>query len=184
MATKTLTTEPATRPATPRKDTDMPAKAFPTRNDIPADARAKVVELLNQQLADTLDLHSQTKYAHWNVKGPTFIALHKLFDELAERLDGHTDEIAERVTALGGVATGTVRQGAARSRLPEFPPDTFGAQAVVEAVAVRFASVAKSTREAIDASNKQNDADTADLFTEISRALDKDLWFLEAHLQG
>ena len=180
MATKTLPPEPAKT----RKDTDMAAKTFPTRNDLPADARARVVELLNQQLADTLDLRSQTKYAHWNVKGPTFIALHKLFDELAERLDGHADEIAERATALGGVATGTVRQGSANSRLPEFPPDTFAAQAVVEAVAVRFANVAKSTREAIDAADKHDDADTADLFTGISRALDKDLWFLEAHLQG
>lgn len=162
----------------------MATKTFPTRNDLPADARAKLIDLLNQQLADTLDLHSQTKYAHWNVKGPTFIALHKLFDELAERLDGHADDIAERATALGGVATGTVRQGATRSRVPEFPADAFAAQAVVEAVAVRYANVAKSTREAIDAATKHSDADTADLFTGISRELDKDLWFLEAHLQG
>ncbi|HUR53248.1 MAG TPA: DNA starvation/stationary phase protection protein Dps [Gemmataceae bacterium] len=162
----------------------MAAKTFPTRNDLPSDTRAKVIDLLNQQLADTLDLRSQTKYAHWNVKGPTFIALHKLFDELAEEVDGHADEIAERATALGGVATGTLRQGAKQSRLPEFPADTFAAQAVVEAVAVRFANLAKSTREGIDTANKLNDADTADLFTEISRELDKDLWFLEAHLQG
>ena len=162
----------------------MPPHLFPTRHDLPADNRRDLVALLNAHVADLTDLRSQTKSAHWNVKGPTFIALHKLFDELAERLDGHADEIAERATALGGVATGTVRQGSANSRLPEFPPDTFAAQAVVEAVAVRFANVAKSTREAIDAADKHDDADTADLFTGISRALDKDLWFLEAHLQG
>ena len=162
----------------------MAAKTFPTRHDLPSDARSKLIELLNQQLADTLDLRSQTKYAHWNVKGPGFIALHKLFDELAGELDGHADEIAERATALGGVATGTLRQGSSRSRVPEFPSDTFGAHGVVEAVAVRFANLAKTTREAIDASARLNDADTADLFTGVSRGLDKALWFLEAHLQG
>ena len=162
----------------------MASKTFPTRNDLPADARTKLVDLIVQQLADTIDLHSQTKYAHWNVKGPTFIALHKLFDELAEEWEEAIDDIAERATALGGVATGTLRQGAATSRVPEFPADTFAAQAVVEALAVRFAHVAKSTRAAIDATDKLGDADTADLFTDVSRELDKSLWFLEAHLQG
>ena len=162
----------------------MPSKTFPTRNDLPADARTKLIDLIVQQLADTIDLHSQTKYAHWNVKGPTFIALHKLFDELAEELEEAIDNIAERATALGGVATGTLRQGSAASRVPEFPADTFAAQAVVEALAVRFAHVAKSTRAAIDAADKLGDADTADLFTDVSRELDKSLWFLEAHLQG
>jgi starvation-inducible DNA-binding protein len=161
----------------------MPAKLFPTRNDLPADARGRLVDLLNQQLADTLDLRSQVKYAHWNVKGPTFIALHELFDDLAGELDGHADTIAERATALGGAATGTIRQGVAKSRLPEFPPDTFAAQAVVQALADRFANLAKTTRAGIDDADKLHDKDTADLFTEVSRELDKNLWFLEAHLQ-
>ena len=87
--------------------------AFATRIDIPADQRTRLVSLLNQRLADSFDLMSQTKFAHWNVKGPNFISLHKLFDELAELLEGHVDEIAERATALGGVAMGTVRQAAA-----------------------------------------------------------------------
>src|ERR1700745_66033 len=91
---------------------------FPTRNDLDHDLRGKVIALLNQHLADTFDLMSQTKFAHWNVKGPTFIALHKLFDELAEGLEEHVDEIAERATALGGVARGTVRQAAAMSTTP------------------------------------------------------------------
>src|SRR6478672_13907939 len=136
---------------------------FPTRNDIPAENRAKLVSLLNQQLADTFDLMSQTKFAHWNVKGPNFYQLHKLFDELAERLEGHVDTIAERATALGGVAMGTVRQAAAMSHTPEFPGNTFKGQDVVAALAERFAAAGKATREAIDTADNLHDRDTADL---------------------
>lgn len=159
-------------------------RTFPTRHDLPNDNRRDLVALLNQHLADTHDLHSQTKYAHWNVKGPMFIALHKLFDELAAELAEAADEIAERSTALGGIATGTARHAAAASRLPEFPADTFKDAAVVEALAIRYAALAKSTREAIDTADELADKDTADLFTGLSRELDKALWFLEAHLQG
>jgi starvation-inducible DNA-binding protein len=159
-------------------------KTFPTRIDLAADARPKLIALLNQQLADTKDLQTQTKHAHWNVKGPNFIALHKLFDELAEQLDEYADEIAERATALGGVASGTARAVAANSRVPEFPADAFDWKAVVTALADRYANLAKSTREAIDRGDDLGDQDTADLFTEVSRGLDKSLWFLEAHLQG
>jgi starvation-inducible DNA-binding protein len=162
----------------------MAVKTFPTRNDLPADNRKDLIALLNLHLADILDLYSQTKYAHWNVKGHNFIALHKLFDELAETLEEASDEIAERATALGGVARGTMRQGATASRLPEFPNATFKGEAVVEALAVRFADLAKTTREAIDKADELADKDTADLFTQVSRELDKGLWFLEAHLQG
>lgn len=162
----------------------MTTKPFPTRHDLPADNRKDLIALLNQHLADILDLYAQTKYAHWNVKGPNFIALHKLFDELAEIVEHASDEIAERATALGGVARGTLRQGASASRLPEFPNATFRDMAVVEALAVRYADLAKTTREAIDKADELADKGTADLFTEVSRELDKSLWFLEAHLQG
>jgi starvation-inducible DNA-binding protein len=156
---------------------------FPTRIDIPADARPKLIALLNASLADQIDLYSQTKHAHWNVKGPQFIALHKLFDELAEEVEEGIDETAERATALGGVASGTVKQVAGATRLADFPAVHAG-PAVVAALADRFAAVAKTTRAAIDEANKLGDADTADLFTGLSRDLDKSLWFLEAHLQG
>ena len=162
----------------------MSTRTFPTRIDLTADRREKLISLLNQHLADTIDLHAQTKYAHWNVKGPSFIALHKLFDELAHELDEAVDMTAERATALGGVALGTLRQGAAKTRLPEFPADAFTGAAVVEALAVRFAQLAKTTREAIDTADSLGDKSTADLFTEVSRELDKGLWFLEAHLQA
>ena len=170
----------STRTATGKAD----VIAFPTRIDIEAGNRAKVISILNQHLADTFDLMSQTKFAHWNVKGPTFIALHKLFDELAEELEEHVDEIAERTTALGGVAMGTARQAAAMSHTPEFPSGVHKSNDVVAALADRFAALGKSVRAAIDQSDELGDKDTADLFTEISRGVDKWLWFVEAHLQA
>lgn len=159
-------------------------RLFPTRIALPEGNRVALIHLLNAQLADTADLATQVKYAHWNVKGPQFIALHKLFDELVDHLGEAVDDIAERATALGGVALGTARQMAETSRLPEYPTDAFTGPQHLAALADRYAILAKSTREAIDAATKLEDADTADLFTGVSRALDKDLWFLEAHLQG
>jgi starvation-inducible DNA-binding protein len=160
------------------------ARTFKTRIDLPADRREKLNGLLNQHLADTFDLYSQCKQAHWNVKGPQFHQLHVLFDELADQVEGYIDLIAERVTALGGLALGTVRMAAGASRLTEYPLDAGGSMQHVDALAVRFAALAASTRAAIDAAEEFGDADTADLFTEVSRGLDKSLWFLEAHLQA
>lgn len=157
---------------------------FPTRNDIAAENRTKLVSLLNQNLADLFDLASQTKFAHWNVKGPNFYQLHLLFDSLAEKVEGHVDEVAERVTALGGVATGTARQAVASSRVPEFPAGVHKGTDVVAALADRFAAVGKAARAAIDKADELEDKDTADLFTAVSRDLDQSLYFLESHLQG
>lgn len=159
-------------------------KLSASRQDIPAETRERIVGLLNQQLADTLDLFTQVKQAHWNVGGPNFIALHELFDDLAEEVEDFTDTIAERATALAGVALGTARMAAASSRLPEFPAEAIEGRACVEALATRFSALAKTTRAAIDTASELRDADTADVFTEVSRALDKNLWFLEAHLRG
>lgn len=158
--------------------------AFRTSIDIPAESREKLIALLNQQLADTFDLMSQTKEAHWNVKGPNFYQLHELFDELATSLLGYVDLIAERATALGGLATGTVRMAASASRLDEYPLGVTRDMEVVECLVERFAALAASTREAIEQAEELGDTDTADLFTEVSRELDKHLWFLEAHLQS
>jgi starvation-inducible DNA-binding protein len=159
-------------------------RMFKTRNDLPPEVRERVVTLLNQQLADTFDLQSQTKQAHWNVKGMQFFQLHELFDKLAEEIEEYVDLIAERATTLGGTALGTARMSASATRLPEFPLDLNDSRQFVEALAERFAALAKSSRAAIDAANEFKDADTADLFTEVSRGLDMNLWFLEAHLQG
>jgi starvation-inducible DNA-binding protein len=163
--------------------TTKSTKTFPTRIDLAADVRGPMIDLLNRQLASTFDLYSQTKQAHWNVKGAQFYSLHELFDKLAEELEGYADLIAERATALGGLAQGTVRLSAANSQLTELPLEVTNSLPTVDALAERYAALAASTRKASDAANDQGDADTGDLFTEVSRGLDKALWFLEAHLQ-
>src|SRR3954462_1840738 len=156
---------------------------FSTRNDLAREVRGKMISLLNQQLADTFDLYSQTKQAHWNVKGAQFFQLHELFDKLAAELLVYVDLIAERATALGGMALGTVRMSASNSQLHESELDVTDSLPMVESVAERYAALAASSRQAIESADGEGDADTADLLTEVSRGLDKSLWFLEAHLQ-
>ena len=155
---------------------------FRTRNDIPAETRVAIDAMLNERLADLTDLHSQTKHAHWNVKGTHFFSLHKAFDEFAEVFEEHIDTLAERITALGGVAKGTIRMASAETKLEEFPADTFEGVAVARTLADRYAAAAKTFRAGIDTSDEHEDKDTADLLTDISRDLDKSLWFLEAFL--
>ena len=157
---------------------------FKTKNDLSESVRAKVVKLLNARLADCIDLQTQTKQAHWNVKGPSFIALHKLFDEINEDVDNYVDEFAERVVQLGGVAEGTARMVAKRSSLPEYPLTATDGRSHVEALSTALAAFGKSARKAIDESNELGELNTADLFTEVSRGIDKWLWFVEAHLQA
>lgn len=159
-------------------------RLYPTRIDIPAETRSQVAEILNQTLAATTDLKTQVKQAHWNVKGMDFYQLHELFDEIATELEEFIDLFAERVTAVGGYAVGTARAAAQQSFLPEYPFDILDGKAHVTALADRFAPYAKSLREAIDKTNELGDLDTSDLYTEVSRVIDKRLWFLEAHLQA
>ncbi len=159
-------------------------RMFSTGVDLSLDTRAAMISLLNQQLANTSDLYSQTKQAHWNVKGAHFYPLHLLFDQLAEKRLGESDEIAERATALGGYATGTVRMAAANSQIPEMPTDIDAGIDYVQALVDRYTRHANAVRAAIEQADEVGDLDTADLFTEISRELDKDLWFLQAHVQG
>lgn len=154
----------------------------PTRNDLSADIREKVSKLLNARLADALDLESATKQAHWNVKGPNFIALHHLFDEVHTNVEEHVDTIAERITALGGTAHGTVQAAAKHSSLKPYPEDISDGVSHLEALSDRLADFGKKARAAIDEADKIGDKDTSDLFTGISRDVDKYLWFLEAHL--
>jgi starvation-inducible DNA-binding protein len=154
---------------------------FKTKNDLPECIRTKAIALLNAQLADAVDLQTQIKQAHWNVKGPQFIALHELFDNVNEAVEDYVDDIAERAVQLGGVAEGTARMAAQRSSLGEYPTSALDGHAHVEALSSALAAFGKSVRKAIDDSN---DLDTADLFTEISRGIDKWLWFVEAHLQA
>jgi starvation-inducible DNA-binding protein len=169
------------------KDGDLQAelhRTFETAVDLPTRTRVAMIGLLNQELADTADLYSQTKQAHWNVKGIHFYQLHLLFDQLAEKRQGEADELAERATELGGYAQGTVRMAAASSRLPEIPTGVDAGVDYVRALVERYGIHANNMRAAIDEADEAGDKDTADLFTEISRELDKDLWFLQAHLQA
>ena len=155
---------------------------FDTRNDLPASTRTRSIELLNARLADAIDLGTQTKHAHWNVKGPNFIALHELFDKIAESVEDQIDTIAERVTALGGTAHGTLASVARGTSLKAYPEDISDGLTHVDALSSVLADFGRKVRGAIDESAKFGDAGTSDLFTGISRETDKNLWFLEAHL--
>lgn len=155
-----------------------------TKNDLAKGKREKVVELLNLRLADAIDLKTQAKQAHWNVKGPHFIGLHELFDQVATTVEAHTDLIAERVTALGGTAMGTTRVVAQKSSLSEYPLEIIDGTAHVDALSTAMADFGKQVRKGIDETDGLGDADTADLLTEISREIDKLLWFVEAHIQA
>ena len=169
-------------PAT--KSSSAKTRTFRTSIDLAPDVRSSCIALLNARLADTFDLYSQLKQAHWNVKGMDFIQLHELFDEVAERTLVYVDDIAERAIELGGYATGTARMASAASSLPEYPTAAVKGAEHLEAVVERMAMYGKNVRQCIDTTDEMGDKDTADLFTEISRAVDKDLWFLEAHLQA
>lgn len=155
-----------------------------TKIDIAKDTREKIVAILNQSLADGADMKSQAKQAHWNVKGPSFIALHELFDRVSTELDTHVDDIAERITSLGGVAMGTVRLAAENSSLSEYPHEIFDGTAHVDALSSALADFGKKVRANIDVTDQLGDKDTADLYTGISREIDKLLWFVEAHNQA
>lgn len=154
-----------------------------TKNDLAFDVREQVIEILNQSLADASDLKSQAKQAHWNVKGPSFIALHELFDRVSTEMDTHVDDLAERITSLGGTAMGTVRLVAANSSLPEYPHEISDGGAHVEALSTAMADFGRKMRSNIDVTDEIGDKDTADLYTGISRNMDKLLWFVEAHNQ-
>ena len=161
------------------------ARMFETRIDLEQASREKLIALLNARLADTFDLYSQLKQAHWSVRGSDFIQLHELYDTLAESVLGFVDEIAERATALGGLATGTVRMAAEATSLDEYPIDAIAGEDTLHIVADRLAAYGAAVREAIEVTDSElGDIDTSDLFTEISRAIDKHLWFVEAHLQA
>ena len=157
---------------------------FKTKNDLPEATRVKAVELLNARLADCKDLQTQVKQAHWNVKGPNFISLHLLFDKINDDVEDYVDEIAERAVQIGGVAEGTARMVAKRSSLTEYPASAVDGRSHVEALSSALAAFGKSARKAIGEADDLGDLDTADLFTEVSRRIDKWLWFVEAHLQA
>jgi len=155
----------------------------PTKNDIPLAKRKQLIEILNRLLADSIDLNTQVKQAHWNVKGPNFIALHQLFDTISTEVVLDYDMIAERIVQLGGQAIGTARAVAKSSRLKEYPLAATDEEEHVEALASALATFNKHARKAIDETDDLGDAVTADMLTGITRGLDKQIWFVEAHLE-
>jgi starvation-inducible DNA-binding protein len=157
---------------------------YDTKIDLSEGTREKVAKLLNERLADAIDLGAQTKHAHWNVKGPNFIALHELFDKVAENVEEHIDELAERITTLGGTAYGTIATAARTTSLKPYPEDIVEGLAHVDALSGALADFGRKVRKGIEETGNWGDADTADLLTGISRDVDKYLWFLEAHLQA
>jgi starvation-inducible DNA-binding protein len=192
MTTKSAS---AAKPAAPAKSNGKPASngkspsskghsMHPTKNDIAEHVRFSMVELLNAQLVLSIDLALQTKQAHWNVKGPQFMQLHLFFDGLRDIVDEFVDNIAERAVALGGTADGTVQTVAQLSDLPPYSTSIISGKDHLQALVVAFAHFGKNARAAIDTADEAGDADTADLFTGISREVDKQLWFLESHLIG
>jgi starvation-inducible DNA-binding protein len=175
------------RPAPARQShngsgTDQP-KLYRTKNDLSEAIRIEAIPLLNQRLADCIDLQTQCKQAHWNVKGPQFIALHKLFDEINEEVEDYVDLLAERVVQLGGVAEGTIGAVAKRTSLVDYPLTLTTGDEHVAALSDALAEFGRTARIGIEEMNQLNDADSADILTEISRGIDKWLWFVEAQLQ-
>jgi len=156
---------------------------YKSQNDLSANAKAVSIGILNARLADSIDLALLTKQAHWNIKGPNFIALHEMIDGFRTELDDHVDTMAERVVQLGGTALGTTQTVAKATTLSAYPTDIYASKDHLAALIERYGKVANAVRGAIDETGGAGDADTADLFTAYSRALDKALWFLEAHVQ-
>jgi starvation-inducible DNA-binding protein len=156
------------------------SKAFVA--DLQSNTRTAMIELLNARLADALDLKLAVKQAHWNIRGPAFIAVHEFLDQVAARVDDHADTMAERAVQIGGIAAGTSQVVAKKTSLPAYPVDATALNDHLKALRDRFAAFAKAAREAIDQADDSGDADTADIMTGISRAIDKDLWMIGAHL--
>lgn len=156
---------------------------YKTENDLSANAKSASIGALNGRLANSIDLALLTKQAHWNIKGPQFIALHEMIDGFRTEIDEHVDTMAERVVQLGGTALGTTQTVAKATTLAPYPTDIHKSKDHLAALIERYGKVANAVRKAIDETDNAGDADTADLFTAYSRALDKQLWFLEAHVQ-
>ncbi|MGO4666873.1 DNA starvation/stationary phase protection protein Dps [Bosea sp. 2YAB26] len=151
-----------------------------SRIDLKSNTKTSMISLLNARLADGIDLALVTKQAHWNLKGPGFIAIHEMLDGFRAELDTHVDTVAERVAQLGGIALGTTQTVASGTTLKPYPTEIVAVKDHLAELIERYAETAKTVRTAIDTAAEAGDADTADILTGYSRALDKALWFLES----
>ena len=157
---------------------------YPTKNTLPEKTRTQICGMLQDHLSNSLDLSTQAKQAHWNVKGPDFISLHELFDKIHTSSEEYVDLIAERIVQLGGIAEGTLKAASKRSALPEYPLNISAGHEHVGALSRTLATYGEKARNAIGNADELDDKDTADILTQVSREVDKYLWFVEAHLQS
>lgn len=153
-----------------------------THNDLSEEVRSKEVTLLNQRLADAIDITYQAKQAHWNVKGMEFRSLHKLFDEVAEKVDEYVDIFAERLVQLGGVAEGTIQSVQKNTSMPEYPIDVLEGRDHLAKLCAHVSHYARLVREGIDVCSDLGDQATADIFTDAAKDTDELVWMLESHL--
>ena len=158
-------------------------KTHATENNLASNVKSTAIGLLNARLAESIDLSLMTKQAHWNLKGRQFIGVHEMLDKLRDDVDEYSDTMAERAVQLGGTALGTSEVVVKQSKVPDYPTDIYKVEDHLKAMIERLGMVANTVRKSIDEADEAGDADTADVFTEVSRGLDKWLWFLEAHLQ-
>ncbi len=154
-----------------------------TRNNLSSNAKSVSIDLLNARLADGIDLALATKQAHWNLKGPQFIGIHLMLDGFRTEQDEWNDTMAERAVQLGGTALGTTQTTASMTKLSPYPTDVYAVADHLAALIDRFSTYANALHDSIDQADEAGDADAADIFTEVSRGIDKQLWFLEAHVQ-
>lgn len=159
-------------------------RTYKSNVGVPEENRQAIIALLNARLADSIDLRSQIKWAHWNLKGMHFIQLHELFDSVSSHVDDQSDTIAERIATIGGVANGTAREVASKSGLKEADLSAADGPSMLKFLVHNVAHHTNALRTAVQESTDLGDPITADLFTTVTRELDKDLWFLEAHLQA
>ena len=157
---------------------------YVTKNSLLEKVRIQVSEMLQVHLSNSLDLTTQAKQAHWNIKGPDFISLHELFDQIAEGSEEYSDLIAERIVQLGGIAEGTLRSAAKKTQLPDYPLNISSSHAHINALAHTLSSYGENIRNAASRANEIMDHGTADMLTHISLQVDKSLWLVEAHTQG
>lgn len=157
---------------------------YESKNDISPETKEKMIQLLQDRLSDGIDVTLQTKQAHWNIKGPHFIALHKLFDDVNEHMRHFVDLIAERIVQLGGIAEGTVQSVHQQTQVPPYPLQPLDETVHIDTLSHALSHFARTIRQSIDLAEQGRDIGTMDLFTEVSRGVDMDLWFVEAHIEG